>query len=206
MTTAALVASVLVLWLAVIVLAVAVFALARQVGVLHERVMPAGALLMAGGARIGEAAPEHLLKDLRGRDVRIGGPREDGRHTLLFFLAPTCPVCKTLLPVLRSASKSEASWLDIVLASDGETQEQLRFVEKESLQSFPYVVSRSLGMSYRVGKLPYAYLVDDQGVLRTGGLVNSREHLESLFNAKELSVASVQDYLRREQATTKHVA
>jgi hypothetical protein len=61
-------------------------------------------------------------------------------------------------------------------------------------------------MSYRVGKLPYAYLIDDQGVLRTGGLVNSREHLESLFNAKELSVASVQDYLRREQAAEKHVA
>lgn len=204
--SAMLATSIVVLWVLVIALAVAVFALARQVGVLHERVMPAGALLMAGGARIGEAAPEHRVKDLQGRDLRIGGRREDARHTLLFFLAPSCPVCKTLLPVLRSAQKSEASWLDIVLASDGETQEQLRFVDRESLHSFSYVVSRELGMSYRVAKLPYAYLIDDAGVLRTGGLVNSREHLESLFNAKELSVASVQDYLRREQAAEKHVA
>ncbi len=204
--TAALIASVVVLWLAVIGLAVVVLALARQVGVLHERVMPAGALLMGGGARVGEPAPELTLKDIGGRDVRIGGKREDARHTLLFFLAPTCPVCKTLLPTLRSARKSEAAWLDIVLASDGETQEQLRFVEAEGLHAFPYVVSRTLGVSYRVGKLPYAYLIDDQGVLRTGGLVNSREHLESLFNAKELDVASVQEYLRREQSPETHVA
>ncbi|MEX2495221.1 MAG: methylamine dehydrogenase accessory protein MauD [Woeseia sp.] len=204
--TAGLTASVVVLWIAVVVLAVVVVALARQVGVLHERVAPAGALLMAGGARIGEKAPELLLKDIRGQDVRIGGQRNDRRHTLLFFLAPSCPVCKTLLPTLRSARESEADWLDIVLASDGETQEQLHFIEREGLDVFPYVISQSLGVSYRVGKLPYAYLVDDQGMLRTGGLVNSREHLESLFNAKELEVGSVQEYLRREQPSEKHVA
>ena len=204
--TTTLTASLVVLWIVVIVLGVAVVALARQVGVLHERVAPAGALLMAGGAAIGEAAPELVLKDIRGTDVRIGGKRNDRRHTLLFFLAPSCPVCKTLLPTLRSARKSESGWLDIVLASDGETQEQLQFVERERLDIFPYVISRDLGMKYRVGKLPYAYLVDDQGVLRTGGLVNSREHLESLFNAKELEISSVQDYLRREQTSEKHVA
>lgn len=198
--------SMVLLWVAVLVLAALVLALARQVGVLHERVLPAGALLLGSGARPGEAAPEHVLKDLGGRDVRIGGRREDGRHTLLFFLSPTCPVCKTLLPVLRSARKAEAAWLDIVLASDGDLQEQHRFVEQEGLGSFPYVVSRDLGVSYRVGKLPYAYLIDDAGVLRTGGLVNSREHLESVFNAKELAVASVQDYLQRERAAKEHVA
>lgn len=196
----ALAVSVVVLWIAVLVLGIVVAALARQVGVLHERVLPAGALLMGSGARPGEAAPEVALMDLNGREVRIGGKRADGRHTLLFFLSPTCPVCKTLLPVLRSAHKAESAWLGIVLASDGDLQEQHRFVEQESLESFPYVVSRSLGVSYRVGKLPYAYLIDPEGVLVTGGLVNSREHLESIFNAKELSVASVQDYLRRRQA------
>lgn len=202
----ALAVSVVLLWLAVIVLAVVVVALARQIGVLHERVTPAGALQIAGGAEPGTAAPELALKDLQGRDVRIGGARDNGRHTLLFFLAPSCPVCKTLLPVLFSARKSEGAWLDVILASDGEMQEQLQFVAREGLDSFPYVVSRELGMRYRVGKLPYAYLIDDGGVIRSGGLVNSREHLESLFNAKELSVASVQEYLGRKQAEAEHVA
>lgn len=202
----ALLLSVALLWLLVLGLAATVAALARQIGVLHERVAPAGALLMTDGARIGEEAPKLTLKDLRGKDITIGGARSDKRSTLLFFLAPSCPVCKTLLPVLRSARKSEASWLSIVLASDGEMQEQLAFVEREELDIFDYVVSRDLGMRYRVGKLPYAYLIDENGVLRTGGLVNSREHLESLFNAAEMDVGSVQDYLEQQRTGKKFVA
>lgn len=202
----ALVVSVVVLWVIVIALAAVVVALARQIGVLHERVTPAGALLMAGGAEIGKLAPEMSLKDIRGRDVAIGGERADGRHTLLFFLAPNCPVCKTLIPALLSAQKSEHDWLDVILASDGEMQEQLEFVEKQRLDTFTYVVSRDLGVRYRVGKLPYAYLIDENGVLRTGGLVNSREHLESIFNAREHAVGSVQEYLQRKGSAEKHVA
>lgn len=202
----ALLLSVALLWILVLALAAVVAALARQIGVLHERVTPAGALLMSDGARIGEEAPKLALKDIRGEDITIGSPRSDQRSTLLFFLAPSCPVCKTLLPALRSARRSEASWLTIVLASDGEMQEQLAFVEREELDDFDYVVSRELGMRYRVGKLPYAYLIDENGVLRTGGLVNSREHLESLFNAAEMDVGSVQDYLERQRTTEKHVA
>ena len=203
----ALVLSLALLWILVLALAAVVAALARQIGVLHERVMPAGALLMSDGARIGEQAPIVALKDIRGNDITIGGPNADERSTLLFFLAPSCPVCKTLLPVLRSARRSEASWLTIVLASDGEMQEQLAFVEREELDAFDYVVSRELGMKYRVGKLPYTYLIDENGVLRTGGLVNSREHLESIFNAAELDVGSVQEYLGKNgRAREKHVA
>jgi len=199
-------ASLVLLWILVIGLTAVVAALARQIGVLHERVAPAGALLMGDGARIGDAAPRLSLKDIRGADIAIGGERGDERSTLLFFLSPSCPVCKTLLPVLRSAQKSESAWLYIVLASDGEMQEQLEFVGREKLDEFSYVVSRDLGISYRVSKLPYAYLIDEAGILRTGGLVNSREHLESIFNARELDVSSVQEYLERHGSRGKHVA
>ena len=46
--------SYVILWALVIVLSLLVFALARQVGVLHERVAPAGALMLSGGPKIGE--------------------------------------------------------------------------------------------------------------------------------------------------------
>jgi hypothetical protein len=39
--------------------------------------------------------------------------------------------------------------------------------------------------------------------LRARGLVNSREHLESLFEAKRLGVASIQDYFANASATAK---
>jgi methylamine dehydrogenase accessory protein MauD len=62
------------------------------------------------------------------------------------------------------------------------------------LGEFPYVVSAPLGMTYQVSRLPFAALLDAAGKLRARGLVNSREHLESLFEAQRLGVASLQEY------------
>lgn len=189
----------LVLWLAVVVLAGVVVALTRQIGVLYERVAPAGALLQGQGPLVGAAAPVVDVEDLRGRAFRVGAARDDGRSTLLFFLSPTCPVCKTLLPVLRSIARREARWLDVVLASDGPAVEHETFVRAERLESFAYLLSPALGMTWQVGKLPYAALVDADGVVRAKGLVNTREHLESLFEAMERGVASIQDYLEAQE-------
>jgi methylamine dehydrogenase accessory protein MauD len=85
----------------------------------------------------------------------------------------------------------------VVLASDGESTQHLAFHRDQKLSQFPYVLSADLGMAYRVSRLPYAVLLDEHGVIRAKGLINNREQLESLFNAKEIGVASVQDYLQR---------
>lgn len=189
----ALVVSNLVLWVIVLALLVAVFALARQVGILHARVAPMGALMMDNGPKIGAASPVFTLTDLAGRPVNIGAPSLSS--TLLFFLSPTCPVCKKLLPILKSTAVSERRWLSIVLASDGDDAEQRKFVHRAKLEAFPYVLSTDLGITYHVSKLPYAVLLDEHGIVRAKGLVNSREQLESLFTAKDLGVASIQDFV-----------
>ncbi len=193
----ALTAAVIILSVLVLGLVAAVFALARQVGIVYERIAPVGALTMDAGPKVGEAAPVFDLVGLAGERVEIGQP---GTHsTLLFFLSPTCPVCKKLLPILKSTARSEQAWLRIVLASDGEEEAQRRFREASKLEQFPYVLSTELGMAFKVSRLPHAVLIDEQGRVRSKGLVNSREQVESLFNAKELGVATVQEYLGRQQ-------
>lgn len=193
-----------VLWLLVIALSVALLAVIRQLGVLHERIAPVGALMLAKGLKMGELAPQVTTQDLEGRSITIGAARTDQRATLVMFVSPTCPVCKTLLPALKSSLASERDWLDIVLASDGEVATQQDFVAAHRLTAFPYVVSAPLGISYQVSRLPFAVLIDAQGVLRARGIVNSREHLESLFEAKRLGFASIQDYF--EAATQTQAA
>ncbi|WP_326537400.1 methylamine dehydrogenase accessory protein MauD [Pseudorhodoferax sp.] len=190
-----LIASNLLLWLAVLALLLAVFALSRQIGILYERVAPMGALMMDSGPRVGEAAPLFELPRLGGGLLQLGGASD--RSTLLFFLSPTCPVCKKLLPILKSAQKAEGERLAVVLASDGNAPEHEAFRQRAGLAAFPYVLSAELGMRYQVSKLPYAVLVGEDGHVRAKGLVNSREQLESLFAARDLGVASVQDYLAR---------
>ncbi|MDF3839944.1 methylamine dehydrogenase accessory protein MauD [Cupriavidus basilensis] len=189
----ALVIANIVLWIAVLALLFGFYALARQVGILFERVAPMGALVIDAGPRVGETLPPFALQDVRGTPVTVGGAH--ARSTLLFFLSPTCPVCKKLLPVLKSMQASEAGWLRVVLASDGEQPEHLAFLRQAGLAAFPYVLSPELGRHLHIGKLPYGVLMDEHGTLRAKGLVNSREQLESLFTAMDLDVASVQQFL-----------
>ncbi|MBV8401637.1 MAG: methylamine dehydrogenase accessory protein MauD [Acetobacteraceae bacterium] len=183
-----------VLWIVVLVLLVVVFALTRQIGLLHERIAPAGALMINRGLTVGEAAPVVEVVDLNGQPLSVGAERADGLSTLILFLSPTCPVCESLLPALKSSRKDERKWLQIVLASDGEAAAHREFVRSHGLADFPYVVSAPLGMTYQVSRLPFAALLDSAGRLRARGLVNSREHLESLFEAQRLGVASLQEY------------
>jgi methylamine dehydrogenase accessory protein MauD len=191
----ALLVSNVVLWCLVVALSILVFALMRQIGVLHERIAPVGALLLREGLKVGEAAPVLTVFDLTGRSLAVGAARDDGRSMLLMFLSPSCPVCKTLLPVLKSSRLAERDWLEIVLASDGAIEEHQRFIVAQSLQQFCYVLSTTLGLAFQVSRLPFAAIVDEHGVLRARGLINSREHLESLFEAKQRGVSSLQEYL-----------
>ena len=189
-----LVISNIVLWIVVLALLAVVLALTRQLGVLHERISPVGALMLNRGLTVGEKAPAVAVDDLNGARLNVGAPRSDGKSTLLLFVSPTCPVCKSLLPIVKSSGKDERDWLDVILASDGDPDEHREFARANGLAGVPYVVSAPLGMTYQVSRLPFAALLDEAGVLRARGLVNSREHLESLFEAKRLGVASLQDY------------
>ena len=189
--TGLLISNVLV-WIGLIGLLLAVLALARQVGILHERLTPVGALTMDHGPKVGEPAPVFTLSKLGGGEIRIGATA--GRSQLLFFLSPTCPVCKQLMPILRSLSAHEAASLEVVLASDGALEEHQRFYVREKLAPFPYVLSTDLGMTFRISKLPYAVLIGPNGVISAKGLINNREQLESLVVAQEMGVASLQDY------------
>ena len=152
----------IILWLLVLVLVAVIFALVRQVGVLYERVQPAGALMSGKGLKTGEQAPVFDLLTLAGDKLQIGGERSNGKSTLLFFLSPTCPVCKTLLPVLQAMRKSEAEWLEIILASDGDEAEHRNWLKQQKLESWPYVLSPQLGMTMQVAKLPFAALIGRQ--------------------------------------------
>jgi len=186
------------LWIAVLVLAAMVFALVRQIGILYERVAPAGALMAGSGLKTGEEIPVFELETIAGQAIRIGGKNSNGKSTLLFFLSPNCPVCKTLIPILATMRKSEANWLEIIFASDGDEKKHREWLRESKLDSWPYILSEQLGMTMQVAKLPFAALIDENGILCARGLVNTREHIESLFEAKELGVASIQEYMKKQ--------
>jgi len=199
MTNALMMTSMILLWIAVIALTLAVLGLGQQVGVLLERVAPGGALMTGKGLKPGEVAPELNLATLGGAPIHIGGARSDRRSTLVFFLSPTCPMCDAVIPAVRALARNEKDWLDVVLASDGDDADHVGYMRRKDLQEMPYVVSRELGLRFRVGQLPHAALIGENGVVVSAGLTNTREHLDSLLEAKRRGVGSLQEYLEKKR-------
>jgi methylamine dehydrogenase accessory protein MauD len=189
------------LWVVVICLSAAVLALARQVGVLHERVAPAGALVSAAGPGVGEPSPKIEVHALAGNAVTVGGKLAPGNALLMLFVSQTCPICKKLIPVALDFAKSER--LQVLFVGDAELSEQQTLIGQFGIAAERFVNGPEVGMTFRVDKLPYAVLLDESGVISAKGLVNSREHFESLIIAKETGFASIQSYLKAQPELVK---
>jgi methylamine dehydrogenase accessory protein MauD len=182
------------LWVVVILLSLTVLALARQIGVLHERVAPAGALINGAGPGVGEASPRLDVHALAGNAITVGASLLAGKALLMLFVSQTCPICKKLIPIAMDFAKSER--LEVLFVGDAELAEQEKLIAQFGLDKHCFVNGPEIGMAYRVDKLPYAVLLDDQGIIAAKGLVNSREHFESLIIAKETGYATIQSYLK----------
>ena len=190
-----LIASQVVLWLAVVFLAGAVFALSRQVARLFDRIPPAGALSVNALLEPGEQAPTIELEDIWGSRTVVGGAQP--HLSLLFFISLDCPICKSLLPVVQSVVASEGAGL--VFVSDGaDMDDHRRFAKTAGLEQYHYLYSETVGRRYAVGKLPYAVLLDRAGIILSFGIVNNREHLESLFVANDIGAGTVQQYVAQQ--------
>jgi methylamine dehydrogenase accessory protein MauD len=188
------------LWGVVIILALTVLALARQVGVLHERVAPAGALLNGAGPGVGEASPRLEVHALAGNAITVGATLTAGKALLMLFVSHTCPICK-LIPVAQDFTKTER--LEVLYVGDGDLAEQRKLIAQFGIDDRRFVNGPQIGLSYRVDKLPYAVLLDHEGLISAKGLVNSREHLESLIIAKETGFATLQSYLKAQPETAR---
>jgi methylamine dehydrogenase accessory protein MauD len=204
MSSALLTAVLLLSWVAIAGLAFCVFALARQVGVLHERVAPVGALSMSKGPAVGERVPRLAATSVEGREVVIGAPRASGRRVLLLFVSAHCPICKVLLPVAKRFAREEV--LDLILVGDAPLEEQRALIEKFELRGLDFINSPQVGLTFQVGKLPFAVLIGTDATLIAQGLVNSREHLESLVRADETGIPSIQTYLAAATRTAEEAA
>ena len=152
-------------------------------------------LMPTNGPKVGELTAAMDLHGLTGEPVRVGGAVPEGLATLLLWVSPTCPVCKALVPTARSLATHERYRL--VFASDGGKPESHRaYVKSLGIEKYPYVLSQALGVSYAVSKLPFAALIGADGILKSKGLVNTRDHLESLVESMETGIHSLQDYVR----------
>jgi len=191
------IASNVLLWGAFLVLAALMLGVIRQLGLLHERSAPLGAMMLDHGPDVGEHSPVFNVNTFDGKPIAVGRALTPGRASLLMFTGPSCPICAKLLPIIRSVAAVEHT--DVILISDGTPAEHLDFLRRHPLQGEQYVVSAEIGMRYQVAKIPYGVLLDQDGTILAKGLCNTREHVESLFETVRLGQPSLQSFLHHSQ-------
>jgi methylamine dehydrogenase accessory protein MauD len=129
----------------------------------------------------------------------VGGPTTLDGLRLLLFVASDCPICKRVVPIARKLARAES--LTLVLIGDGALAPLRAMRERLDIADLPFVHGAEIGVALHVGKLPYAVLIDSRSVIRAKGLVNSREHLESLLVANETGHATVQAFMHSREMT-----
>ena len=168
-------ASYLVLWALVIVLSIVVVALARQIGTLHMRLGPRGALEVDGeGPPLGEAPERVAAQTLDKREVSIGGP---GQAQLLLFVSPGCIVCEQVLPSVEAV----AAELTPFVITDLDEPETLRSYGDARWRPIT-VPGRFIAQSYEIPGTPFVVVLDRLGVVRAKGTVNNLEQVEGLVD------------------------
>ncbi|MGH2694202.1 MAG: hypothetical protein ACRDJJ_05230 [Actinomycetota bacterium] len=168
-------ASYVVLWIVVIVLGVVVVALARQIGTLHLRLGPTGALEMDDeGPPIGEPPEAVEAATMEGEPVIVGGP---GENRMLLFVSPGCMVCKQVLPSIHAVSGDMAAY---VITDVDREESRLAFATEHIRASV--IPGEEVFTAYDVPGTPYVIVLDRLGVVQAKGTVNNLEQMEGLID------------------------
>lgn len=182
------------LWAIVLTQVALTLALARLVGRLSRRLPPGGARVIDPGPEIGETIDGWEAVDLFGKRVEYRFPRERG--LLLIYVSPHCSTCTALLPSAKSfmrevAEQVEGAWV-MVLGTD---ETQIAYARRYGLDVAPVFSEQRMPPGFRLEGAPFACWIDGQGIVRAKGMVNHREHLESLARAVETGHPSMDSYL-----------
>jgi methylamine dehydrogenase accessory protein MauD len=163
------------LWIVVGALCVIVVALARQIGTLHLRLGPRGALELDGeGPPLGAVVEPIELIDSRGGPVTVAAR---GEAQLLLFVSPGCTVCDDVIPAARAVSRGNE--LSAYVLSDSTLEEAAAVAERSRLR-VPVVPAPELARELEVPGTPYVLVLDGAGAVRAKGTVNNLEQVEGL--------------------------
>lgn len=142
-------------WVLLLVLGVTIVALARQVGTLHLRLGPRGALeIDTEGPEIGSAPLPLQARTERGDPVRLGGP---GPGRLVLFASASCSICREVAPAIPAVAR--AAGLAPIVVHDEDAER-----------------------AFDVPGTPFLVILDEHGTVRAKGTVNNLEQVEGLVD------------------------
>jgi methylamine dehydrogenase accessory protein MauD len=166
----------LVLWLLVGLQGFLLLGALRALGLLRWRLEQLEATtpsrLGRGGLKRGKPAPDFTLPSAAGPDVALHDYA--GRKVLLVFMQSGCSPCRAIVPELNRLGGE----VQVLAVNNGDAEATGQWVA-EARHRFPVLVQERFRVSrlYEVFATPFAFLIDERGVIAAKGLVNNKQHL-----------------------------
>jgi methylamine dehydrogenase accessory protein MauD len=175
MTTLLLIASI-VLWLVVLLLGFLLLGALRCLALLRWQLEELEATTPnrqgRSGLKPGKKAPDFTLPSAEGPEVALHDLA--GRKLLLVFTQAGCSPCQVIVPELNRL----AGEVQVIAVCHGDA-EAVRGWVAAARPTFPVLVQERFGVSrqYEVFATPFAFLIDERGVIRSKGIINSKRQI-----------------------------
>lgn len=143
-------------------------------------------------SEVGVAAPDFMLKNLKGKEVRLSDFR--GKYVLLMFAQINCPICEANKPLVKEEyekikqTKNKIDFITVLLDSDKSliTNEAIEPMGWTLLFDGKSWASEVVDM-YNVIEIPYNILISPDGVIvdRNIPITTLKSKLDKLREKKE---------------------
>jgi methylamine dehydrogenase accessory protein MauD len=127
-----------------------------------------------GGLKPGKKAPDFTLPSVAGAEVSLHDFA--GRRVFLVFTQSGCKPCQGVVPALNRLQRAGEVQVLVVNNGDLETTRQWAAAARAC---FPLLVQEQFSVSkrYQMYATPFAFLIDERGVIASRGLVNNEQHV-----------------------------
>jgi methylamine dehydrogenase accessory protein MauD len=166
------------LWLVVLFLGFLLLGALRAMGLLRWRLEQLEATTPSrigrGGLKPGKKAPDFTLPSVAGGEVSLHDFA--GRRVFLVFTQSGCKPCHRIVPELNKLQR--AGDVQVLVVNNGEV-EATRQWAGEAGACFPVLVQQQFSVSkrYEMYATPFAFLIDEQGVIASKGIINNGQHI-----------------------------
>jgi methylamine dehydrogenase accessory protein MauD len=135
-----------------------------------------------GGLKPGKPAPDFTLPAAAGGEVSLHDFA--GRRVLLVFTQSGCKPCHRVLPELNKLQRGGE--VQVLVVNNGEPEATRRWADG-ARAAFPVLMQQQFAVSkrYEVYATPFAFLIDERGVIASKGLVNNRQHIGFVLSAAD---------------------
>jgi methylamine dehydrogenase accessory protein MauD len=133
------------------------------------------------GLKVGTKSPPFTLHSVAGGEVSLAD--HAGRQVFLVFVQTGCGPCHAVAPDLNRLQRSGKC--EVLVVSNGEPEAVAKWT-REVHAEFPVLIQEKWSVSkrYEVLATPFAFLIDEQGVIASKGFVSNKQYVSFVLERR----------------------